>query len=77
MHIDPNKNEINDNYDKALTAQWAAFWLSTYHYNNEKEGKNTMLIFNELEQKGFYHMNNGNIDLRIRADADCGCNYPS
>ena len=67
MHIDPNKNEINDNYDKALTAQWASFWLERYYERTYgSDNKKTNLIWLNLEQKGFKNMNNGKIDLRIR-----------
>ena len=68
MHIDPNKNEINDNYDKALTAQWASYWLTRY-YNRTYgiDNKRTDLIWSELEMDGFKKMNGGKIDLRIRA----------
>ena len=37
---DPKLNQINDDYDKLLTAQWSAIWL-TEHYDiseNKKEG---------------------------------------
>ena len=67
MHINPKPDKINDNYDKALTAQWASYWL-TRHYNRTYgyNGKMTVLIWSELEQDGFRKMNNGKIDLRIR-----------
>jgi len=67
MRIDPKKNQINDNYDKALTAQWAAFWL-VGHYEKEKNIKLGDLIFN-LEQYGFKDMkdvNDEKLDLRVR-----------
>lgn len=67
MHIDPNKNQINDNYDKALTASWASYWLINYYYNIEKKGKRTMLIYNILESKGFAYVGKKELDLRIRA----------
>ena len=62
MHIDPSKNEINDNYDKALTAQWASYWLVTYYVNLDRDYK----IIYDLEQDGFMNMNSGKIDLRVR-----------
>ena len=68
MHIDPTNNQINDNYDKALTAQWAAFWLVGYY--ERKKNKCDDIIWN-LENYGFKKMNNSQnkndkIDLRIR-----------
>ena len=67
MYINPKPDQINDNYDRALTAQWASFWL-TRHYSRTygKNGKLPLLIWAELEQKPFMKMNNGKIDMRIR-----------
>ena len=67
MHINPKPDKINDNYDKALTAQWASFWLQLHYgrvYGNN--GKLPKLIWSELEQDGFRKMDHGKIDLRIR-----------
>ena len=64
MNINPKNNQINDNYDKALTAQWASLWLYGHYYRLEGKSKKTILIYN-LEQK-FKSIGKQKIDLRIR-----------
>ena len=65
MEFDKNKNQINDNYDKALIASWSSYWLVTHYLNIEGKSERTMLIFNEVEQK-FKKTGKNNEDLRVR-----------
>jgi len=65
--IDPKVQEINNNYNKLLVAQWSAFWL-VEHYDLKKDKKNGDLLWGQLENQ-MKNVSTNKIDIRIRADA--------